>query len=63
MEETVKPPQVYATQFSAEYESTLTSIITVRNNDNKKRSSNIYDINIRDNEENHREDNRVEDQS
>lgn len=63
MEKAVKSPKVYSTQSSEEYESTLNSIITIRNNDNKKRSSNIYDTNIRDNEENHGEDNRVEDQS
>lgn len=63
MEEAVKSPKVYSTQSSEEYESTLNSIITIRNNDNKKRSINIYDTNIRNNEENHGEDNRVEDQS
>lgn len=60
MEGAVKSPKVYS---SAEYERTLNSIITIRNKDNKKRSSNLYDTNIRDNEETHREDNRVEDQS
>lgn len=63
MEEAVKSPKLYSSQFSAEYESTLNSIITIRNNENKKRSSNIYDTNMGDNEENHGEDNRVEDQS
>lgn len=63
MEKAVKSPKVYSTQSSKEYESTLNSIIIIRNNDNKKRSSNTYDTNIGDNEENHGEDNRVEDQS
>lgn len=58
MEEAVKSPKVYS---STEYEHTLNSIITIRNKNNKKRSSNLHDTNIRDNEENHREDSRVED--
>lgn len=40
MEQTVKSPKVYFLQPSAEYESILNSVISIRNN--SKRSSNLY---------------------